>query len=114
MSNKMIYLEEYRVTDANGNKAKVFTGRDRGEEIRRRTQIDDIYDKYENIEIVIPKDVYSINPSFLEEFLINVVKALGKEKFLKKFKFKSLGEYHIEKSLNEAIDRILRGHTALG
>ena len=56
----------------------------------------------------------SINPSFLEEFLTNVVKSLGKEGFYKKIKFASDSKrYDIALDLEEAVDRILRNENAL-
>jgi hypothetical protein len=105
----IINLEDYRVGGS-----KVFTGRDRGEMVRQKSNIDLIDGKYDKIEVIIPDNIYSINPSFLEELLVNVVLKNGKERFLAKYKFTSKGKYKIDKPLNEAIDRILREKTALG
>ena len=56
----------------------------------------------------------SINPSFLEEFLFNIVNKLGKEKFYQKVKFSNNSErYDINEDLEEAVDRILRANNAL-
>lgn len=108
-----INLETFRVRE--GDKiAKVFTGRDRGAYVREKSKIDQIERQSDMIDIIIPKDVYSINPSFLEEFLVNVVKKLGKDGFLQKFKFSSEGDYDIQEPLMEALDRILRESSALG
>lgn len=110
--NNVIYLETYRVVQ--GKKiSKVFTGRDRGKLVREKSKLDSIEENNELVEIIIPDNIYSINPSFFEELFVNVVKKLGKSEFLKKFKFTSLGDYDYEKPLNEAIDRILRNLTAL-
>jgi len=111
-NNNIINLEDYRVKQ--GDKiSKVFTGRDRGEYVRKQSQIDIIEQNYDSVEIIIPNNIYSINPSFFEELFVNVVKKLGKEYFIEKFKFNSLGDYNYEKPLDEAIDRILRSKTAL-
>lgn len=105
-TNNIINLEDFRAKD--GDKiSKVFIGRDRGEVVRKKSKIDYLEEKYDNINIVIPVDIYSINISFLEEFLINVVTKLGKEKFLEKFHFISEGDYDINKSVNQAINNIL-------
>jgi hypothetical protein len=111
MKNKenIINLEDYRVQGA-----KVFTGRDRGLFVRNQSQIDQIETKFDKIEIIIPNNVYSINPSFFEELFFNVVNKLGKLQFLNKFTFTNLGEYNYNKPLNEAIERILRTKTAIG
>jgi restriction endonuclease Mrr len=112
MDNNIIYLEDYRVKQ--GNKiSKVFTGRDRGKSVREKSKLDRIEQNNDSIEIIIPDNIYSINPSFFEELFVNVVKKLGKEEFMNKFKFTSLGDYDYKKPLNEAIDRILRSKTAL-
>jgi hypothetical protein len=105
----IINLEIYRV-----EKAKVFTGRDRGLFVRNQSQIDEIETKFDEVQIIIPDNIYSINPSFFEELFFNVVNKLGKISFLDKFKFINLGEYNYVKPLNEAIERILRTKTAIG
>lgn len=104
-----INLEDFRAPGA-----KVFTGRDRGADVRKKSKLDEIEEKYDKVVIVIPDNVYSINPSFFEELFLNVVIKLGKEDFLKKFEFESQGDYQYEKPLNDAITRILRSSTALG
>ena len=110
--DNIINLEDFRAKDKN-RISKVFTGRDKGEYVRKMSKIDQLESVYEKVKIIIPDNVYSINPSFLEEFLINVVSKLGKEKFLEKFEFISEGDYEYAKPLNKAIDRILKNNTAL-
>ncbi|WP_316826041.1 STAS-like domain-containing protein [Pedobacter miscanthi] len=105
----VIELEKFRSPGA-----KVFTGRDRGKKVREDSHIDDIEAANEEVTIVIPDNVYSIIPSFFEELFLNSVLKLGRDRFLNKFKFQSLGNYKYEKPLNEAIDRILRKTTAIG
>lgn len=107
-----INLEDFRVRDGQ-RVSKVFTGRDRGKYVRENSKIDEIEMKYTTINIVIPDNVYSINPSFFEEFLVNVVMKLGKEGFLRKFNFSSEGDYEFDIPLNQAISRILKNQTAL-
>ncbi len=109
-----INLEDYRVIGKNGKIAKVFTGRDRGEDVRKASKVDEIESRYETVKIIIPDNIYSINPSFFEELFVNVVLKLGKEAFRKKFIFESIGDYNYEKPLAEAITRILRKNTAIG
>lgn len=111
-ANNVIDLETFRVVK--GSKiSKVFTGRDRGKFVREKSRLDSIERNNDIVKIIIPDNIYSINPSFFEELFVNVVKKLGKDEFLKKFKFTSCGDYDYEKPLNEAIDRILRSLTAL-
>lgn len=107
MKNK-IDLEEFRTP-----KAKIFTGRDRGAQVRKDSKIDEIEAQFETVDFVIPANLYSINPSFFEELFVNVVSKLGENEFYKKFNFINQGKYNYEKPLKEAISRILREKTAL-
>jgi len=107
MSN-IINLQDYRTQGS-----KVFTGRDRGISVRNDSKIDSIENNYDAVTIIIPDDIGSINPSFLEEFLFNVVIKLQEETFFKKFIFINNGRYKIESDLHEAVERILREETAL-
>lgn len=110
-----IDLEQYRSVDkVRKIKSKVFTGRDRGEMVRKASKIDEYEETYDKIIIEIPSDIYSINPSFFEELFFNVVSKLKKEAFLAKFTLKANGEYDFQNELMEAIDRILNDTTAIG
>jgi hypothetical protein len=108
MPKNTINLQDYRTPGS-----KVFTGRDRGEKVRKDSKIDSIAEQNDSVTIIIPEDIRSINPSFLEEFLVNVVTKLGKAGFFAKFKFENNGRYKVDDDLNEAIDRILREENAL-
>lgn len=104
----VIDLDKYKTPGA-----KVFTGRDRGLSVRSKSKIDELEKDYDKIKIIIPSDLYSINPSFFEEFLYNVVKKLGKELFFVKFSFENKGEYEHQEDLDEGVKRILRRANAL-
>lgn len=108
MNKITIDLEKFRTP-----KAKIFTGRDRGQQVRIDSNIDSLAEEYSNVEIVIPRNLYSINPSFFEELFVNVVMKYKKDGFFRKFLFVNSGDYNFTKPLNEAIDRILRENTAL-
>ena len=108
MKKTIINLNDYRTIGS-----KVFTGRLKGGEVRTISRIDELELKSDIIEIIVPIDIYSINPSFLEEFLVNVVSKLGTKGINDKFKFINEGDYKINKDLEEAIERILRIENAL-
>ncbi len=108
MKKTEILLGKYRNVGS-----KVFTGRDRGKEVREKSKIDTLEKQYDLISIIVPDDIRSINPSFLEEFLFNVIIKLGKEGFYNKFEFKTTGRYNIESDLEEAVESILREENAL-
>lgn len=108
MKTAIINLQDYRTLGS-----RVFTGRDRGIEVRDASKIDTLETEFDSIEIIIPEDIGSINPSFLEEFLFNVVTKLKEEFFFKRFNFVNKGRYNILQDLQEAVDRILREENAL-
>lgn len=108
MTTTTINLNDFRTVGS-----KVFTGRAKGGHVRSESYIDDKEKEFDEVRIIIPTDIYSINPSFLEEFLINVVSKLGALGFYKKFIFENIGDYKIDQDLEEAIERILRTENAL-
>lgn len=65
MADAVINLEEFRVKKGNAI-SKVFTGRDRGEMVRKKSKIDELEREFDKVTIIIPKDIRSINPSFLK------------------------------------------------
>lgn len=107
-THKIIDLQTYRTPNS-----RVCTGRDRGIEVREASKIDVLEAECETITIAIPDDIGSINPSFLEEFLYNVVIKLQPDIFFKKFKFQNNGRYKINNDLHEAVERIVREENAL-
>ncbi len=104
-----IFLEAYK---AQGS--KVFTGRNKGQRIRSESNIDNYISEGKNIKFIIPDDIMSINPSFLEELLFNIVKQLGKTLFFQRVQFENLNNrYDFQPDLEEAVERILRQKNAL-
>lgn len=93
--------------------ALIFTGRDRGRDVRRATKLNSLEQENDEVIIKIPHNIITISPSFLEEFFSDVVKKLGRDAFFKKFRFENPGGYKIEKNLETAIKRILRTGNAL-
>ena len=79
MKTNIINLENYR-TQLGNVKSKVFTGRDRGLDVREKSHIDELFNECEKVKFVIPNDIFSITPSFLEELFFNVVKVYGNVK----------------------------------
>jgi hypothetical protein len=104
---------EVNLQDFRTKGSKVFTGRDRGIDVRKKSHINELERTYDHLKILIPDDIGSINPSFLEEFLLDVVTRLKAEKFFNKFEFINNGRYKIKEDLEEAVDRILRTENAL-
>jgi hypothetical protein len=93
--------------------SKVFTGRERGIEVREASKIDDLVEIYDEIIIELPANLRSINPSFLEEFFYNVIPKYGASGFHSKIKFTEAELYNITEDLEDAINRRLRENNAL-
>jgi len=102
---KEIDLEDFQTKGS-----RVFTGREQGKKVKIESKINEIENESDVVIVYLPDNLGSINPSFLEEFLFNVVTELKAEGFFKKFVFKNKanGKYNILPDLEEAVDRILQ------
>ena len=107
---KTIDLNKYR-TRVGNTVSRVFTGRDRGAQVREQSKIDELFPTTDCLEVKIPDEIFSITPSFLEELFNNIVLKYGKEETLKKVNF--VGKYKIKNAFDEAVDRILQHKTGL-
>ena len=115
MDKVVIDLEEYRVVDKDtGSKSRVFAGRPRGENVRDLSKIDDLVDNNKMVEVIVPDDIRALNPSFIEEFLFNVVKKFGPTGYKEKVSFTSpSGHFKFESKLQEGVNRIMRRMSGL-
>lgn len=109
--DNIIDFEDFR-TVISGKPSKVFTGRDRGAEVRSKSKIDELLSRYDTVTLVIPNDIYSITPSFLEEFLKHAVEKYGRG-IVSKLLLSAANEYDLSEPMDEAIDRILSTSSAL-
>lgn len=107
---KKIELKNFR-TKIGRTQSRVFTGRDRGAEVRDLSGIDAMFSASEPLTIIIPDDIFSITPSFLEELFKNIVQKFGKETTIQNVNF--VGKYKIQSAFDEALDRILQQKTGL-
>lgn len=76
-----------------GSKSSLFTGRPQGVQARNEIQLDN-YDNDENcqVELQIPNDTTSFNPSFYLGLLFKSYQKLGIEGFISKYSFEILTE----------------------
>lgn len=98
------------LADYQENKSRVFTGRDFGKEVKESTHINELINMFDVVNIKVPDNIGSINPSFLEEFLYDVVIELGEERIYEKVVFLCPGNYidSMKADVDESISRILR------
>lgn len=92
---------------------KVIAGREQGQEIREQSDIDNLVKSNYKVIIQLPERIRSVSPSFLEKFLINVVRDFGRVGFLERVTFTKAQRYDITDDLEESIDRILTEEDAL-
>jgi hypothetical protein len=91
----------------------VYTGRDKGQLIREKNDLDKIdQDSSTNVTILVPDNAFSLNSSFFLGVFGKSIRAAGsREKFLAKFKFKY--PPHIEEYIDSGIERALLDRTNL-
>ena len=114
MNKVLINLEDYRVVDKENNiKSRVFAGRPRGKAVRESSKIDDLVEIYDIVEINVPDDIRALNPSFIEEFLFNVIKKFGPVGYASKVKFFSPNGFKFEPKVQEGVNRVMRRMSGL-
>jgi hypothetical protein len=102
-----IDLNAYR----SGN-TSVFSGRPRGEAVRKQINLDKVDTTEELVKVVIPGDVFSVNTSFFLGLFGESVRGAGsKENFLKRFTFECPPE--ILEDVSDGIERALREKSVL-
>ena len=99
-----IELDNY-MNRADNTRSRVLTGKRNGEEVRIKSRLDEIFSGREPLTVVVPDDVFSVTPSFLEEMFKNVVLRYGRNVVLENVKFK--GKYKIQSAFDEAVNRII-------
>lgn len=86
----------------------VLVGKYNGEYAKRKSNINSLINKFDTVIVIVPEHIMSINPSFLEVFIFDVYKKLGKEEFERRIRFKCEGIYKIDRDLVDVKSRIRR------
>lgn len=89
----------------------VLSGRERGEELREKLDLDKNEVDNTIIEIEIPDEVCSINSSYFLGAFGDSIRKFGKDKFLKKYIF--LCDEIIRESIEDGISSALKERNAL-
>jgi hypothetical protein len=91
--------------------ARVFAGRARGTFCRQKFKIEALDEVEEQVTIVIPADVISLNISFFLSFLGESVRKLGKDDFKEHYKFEC--DPILVPLIDQGIDQALKRSNAL-
>jgi hypothetical protein len=86
--------------------SRVLSGRDRGNECRKRFEVDRLDKSPETVDVIIPDRIYSLNTSFFLGLFGESVRKLTKAGFLQKYHFE--GEPVHLTTVQEGIDRALK------
>jgi hypothetical protein len=91
---------------------KFYSGRPRGEAVRKELRLDENENRENNIVVKVPTDVDTIHSSFfLGLFGISVRKCQSKEAFLKKFQFEC--SHGVSEDVIEGIEQALKRSNVL-
>lgn len=91
---------------------KVYSGRIRGDLVRKELKLDSLEKNYDHIDVEIPNDIYAISASFFLSLFGDSIRTLGKEKFLSIYDFK-VDDPLIRKDIEEGVDRATKLHHVL-
>lgn len=107
----MSLVHKIALSDFRSHGSRVFAGRERGEEVRRETQLDGIdADEEQSCEVSVPPDTFSVNQSFFLGMFGPSVRVLGEEGFRRKYVF--VGK-NISRVLDEGIREALNPDSPL-
>ena len=106
-NRRRIDLDEARTSP----KAKVFAGRERGKYCRAHFRLNELDDSPDEIEVIIPEDIISLNISFFLNMFGESVRKLGKDGFINHYKFVS--DPVLEPGIQQGIEQALKRSSAL-
>lgn len=86
-----INLQQYRVPNS-----KILRGKNFGTQIRNKLKLDEIDKTEEQVIIIIPSDIWSLNSSYFIGMFEKSILLLGEEKFRKKYLFQYSNNYILE------------------
>lgn len=92
--------------------SKVLSGREEGNEARKKFKLDKKDKIEEKIEVEVPESIYSINISFFLGLFGKSIRDLGEDKFKSKYKF--ICDEFIQQNIDDGIKKALRVSNVLG
>lgn len=89
----------------------VLSGRDRGEDLRKKLNLEKLEKENEIINIIIPEEVCSLNSSYFLGLFGHSVRLFGENKFLEKYNFQC--DELIKENIIDGISSALKEGNAL-
>lgn len=86
--------------------SRVLSGRNEGKKAREKLNLDSVDNDAENVSVIFPEDIISLNSSFFLGLFGPSVRNLGENEFVKKYTF--ICPDFIKKSVNDGIERALK------
>jgi hypothetical protein len=107
MPNKTIDLNQARTSP----QAKVFAGRERGKYWRDYFKIDDLDQVPEQVDVLIPPDILSLNISFFLNLFGKSIRFLGRDQFVAHYVFRV--DPVLQPLIDQGIEQALKRSSAL-
>ena len=83
-------MEKINLLNFRSNGSKIFSGRDKGIDARKKLKLNELDSQEQKIEVIVPKDTWSINSSFFGGLFESSIINLKEDGFRKKYIFKLL------------------------
>lgn len=93
---------------------RVLSGRERGEEVRRISKLEEMERRGKKITVIVPEEVYSLNASFFLGLFGPIIRRLGENEFRARFEFvcDPIIDRNIQDGISHAVKEsdVLRGY----
>lgn len=95
--------KEIRLGQFKRSEEKIFTDRDNGIKARKTLDLDKLEEENDVINVILPSDVWTVNPSFFGGLFEQSVKKY-RDKFWDKYIFLSTDNQELSESVKESIE----------
>lgn len=100
----IIYLDAFLTR----KKQNVLANALMGQIARDECTINELVKKYSYVRIIVPEKIMSVQASFLQGFLQDIILDIAHKKITSRIIFECQGLYDIERDLHETVSRVLR------
>lgn len=104
-------MEIINLDDFRGKKSKILSGRDEGEAARVKLKMEKLDISVNQVKIIVPDDIWSINSSFFLGLFGESIRKMGEDGFREKFIFEC--SESVSEDVEESIKYALKRYSAL-